>query len=75
MPKKLEPIDNEGSEEELEEVPVPRPTSKKEALWEVAQVPTEYGIAIVNKKTNEAFDINSAIAKIMNDLEELKKLL
>ena len=75
--KKLEPMDEEeGEEEEVEmEEEVPKPTSKKKKTWKVAQVPTEYGVAIVNEESNEVLDINSAIAKILNDLEELKKLL
>lgn len=43
----------------------------------VGRVPTDYETVIVNNESeeDEVYTVQSALAKIMNDLEELKKLL
>jgi len=48
---------------------------KKEEVWIVDEVPTQTTLVVRNTKTNEILDLTGAIAKILNDLEELKKLL
>lgn len=48
---------------------------KKEDVWEVKEVPTQFGVAIINNKTGEAMDIMGAVTKLLNDVEKLMKLL
>jgi len=51
---------------------------KKDAKTErfvVGEVPTQYGPAIIDTESKTAFTIETALAKIMNDTQELKKLL
>jgi len=46
-----------------------------EDIWSVQRVPTEYGLAIVNAETGEAIDVLTAVSRIMNDMEYMKKVL
>ena len=65
---------DEVEEEVEEEVPVPKPkTAVKKPTWNLVQVPSEYGLAIKNEKTDEVFDTNSALVYILNLLEDIKK--
>lgn len=41
----------------------------------VGEVPTQYGNAIIDMDNKKAYTIETAIAKMMNDIEKLKKLL
>lgn len=43
-----------------------------QALFVVGEIPTETKPVIANTQTNEQYDIYLAIAKIMNDVEEIK---
>lgn len=56
---------------------VPSPMKKKEIedVWSVQRVPTEYGLAIVNSESGEAIDVLTAVSRIMNDMEYMKKVL
>jgi len=48
---------------------------EKEEVWSLQKVPIEYGLAIINSETEEAFDVMSALTKLLNDMEYLKKVL
>ena len=63
-------------EQKTEEKPT-EPEKKKERklTWALGQVATEHAAVIVNTKTDEQYDSMSALVKILNDIEELKKLL
>jgi len=52
-----------------------KPKEKKEEIWTVSDVPTQTAPMVVNTETKEAYPIEEALAKILNDLEALKKLL
>ena len=58
---------------EEKELEIPKPV--EEETWNVKQVPTEYGLAVVNEKTEEVLDIYAALAKILTKLEKLEGLL
>ena len=49
---------------------------KDESLgdWELGEVPTNFGVAIVNRKTGETLDVMSALVKLLNDVDYLKKV-
>ena len=49
-------------------------TENKER-YVVGQVPTQYADAVIDVETKTAFTTETALAKIMNDVEQLKKLL
>lgn len=50
---------------------------KKEPVYkfQVGQVPKEYEPVIVDTDTEEVYTVLTALAKIMNDVNDLKKLL
>lgn len=48
---------------------------EKKDKYVVGEVPTQYGTAIIDVESKTAFTIETALAKIMNDVEQLKKLL
>lgn len=48
---------------------------EKKERYVVGEVPTQYGTAIVDVESKSVFTIETALAKIMNDVEQLKKLL
>jgi hypothetical protein len=47
----------------------------KKELYIVGEVATQTSPVIVNTKTEETYRVEAAIAKLMNDVEELKGLL
>ena len=53
----------------------PKKQRKEKEAWEVKQVPTQYGLAIVNEETEEILELNSALAKILNNQEKILKSL
>lgn len=57
---------NEKTEEKQE---------KPKEKWIVTEVPTQTAPAIVNTETKEIYTVETALAKILNDIEKLKKLL
>lgn len=69
-----------GGEEAEEEIEAPvqtrrtkpnTPQSKEGSeLWVVREVPTETQRVLYNRKTKEGLDLYSAIAKILNRIEE-----
>lgn len=48
---------------------------KKTPTFVVGQVATETKPMVVDTRTEETYSVETALAKIMNDLEELKQLL
>ena len=48
---------------------------KKQVRFEVTEVATQTGPAIRDNETDEVFDIQIAICKILNDVADLKKQL
>lgn len=58
----------EAVEEKKEETP---PKKEEEPLHVVKQVPTEYANVIVNTKTKEQDDHLTALAKILNNTQEI----
>ena len=50
-------------------------TEEKKERYVVGEVPSQYTTAVVDTAENKVFTIETAIAKIMNDIEELKKIL
>jgi len=64
-----------------EEIPIPEPEEKKESKEEikdryvVTEVPTQTDLAIVDSKTGDVYNVLTILAKIANDLEEIKKFL
>ena len=49
---------------------------KEDNVWYLGQVATQHELVIVNKNNpEELLDVNAALVKILNSLEELKKLL
>lgn len=72
------------------QVPVPVPTQddyeeqeqnvqqvnpKQGGVWQVAQVPSDFSMAIVNMQTQEVLDVNAALVKVLNDLDYIKKVI
>jgi hypothetical protein len=47
----------------------------EDSMWAVGEITTETQPVVFNRKTNEQFSIYAALAKILNQLEDLKKLL
>jgi len=50
-------------------------TKEKKEIWVVGEVPTQTTPVVVNTATEEQLDIHLALARVLNDLEKLKKLL
>lgn len=48
-------------------------TTAIEEIFKVVEVSTQTTPMIKNMENEELYDINTAIVKIMNDLEEIKK--
>jgi hypothetical protein len=48
---------------------------KKEETWIAYDEPTEFKRIIVNTKTKEGMDVATALAKMMNTLDEIKNSL
>lgn len=48
---------------------------KPKEKWIVSEIPDTMKPAIVDTEKKEAYTIETALAKILNDLEKLKKLL
>lgn len=48
---------------------------EKKPTFVVGQVATETKQMVVDTRTEETYSVETALAKIMNDLEELKQLL
>lgn len=67
--EKIEVID------ETEDLPIPTKTKEEDVLWKVGQVATQTQPVVYNTKTNEQYELIESIAKIMNDLEEIKDFL
>lgn len=66
----------EEQETEDEEIEVPTPVAKKVATrFQVGAVAVQTEPVIVDTKTEEQYNMYTAIAKIMNDIEELKKAI
>jgi len=55
--------------EEIKEEP------KQELKWIVSEVPDTYKPAIVDNENKEIHTVETALCKVLNCLEELKKLL
>ena len=65
-------------EKEIEQqAPIPPKKAKKKAVekYVLTEVPTQTAPAIMDTETEEVFDMNNVLVKIMNDLEELKEVL
>jgi len=74
--KTEEEPEEEQEEEEKTPAKTPAKTNKKEDIWVLTEIATQTSPAIANTQTEEVLDLNAAIfVKILNDLEELKKLL
>jgi len=71
------PIEKE--EIETQEPIAPEPIAKVEESnvkgWKVMNVPSQYEPAIVNQETEDVLDITSAVAKLLNDVSEIKQKL
>lgn len=48
---------------------------EKKDRFVVGEVPTQYGVAIIDSKENKVYSVESALAKLLTDVSELKKLL
>lgn len=48
---------------------------EKKERFVVGEVPTQTAPVIVDKETDETYPVEQALAKILNDLDELKGLL
>jgi len=46
---------------------------EKKNIWEVGEVPTQTQPVIYNTKDEKQYDIYQALAKILNDIEEIKR--
>ena len=49
--------------------------AKKSPIFVVGQVATETKPMVVDTRTEETYSVETALAKIMNDIEDLKQLL
>jgi hypothetical protein len=64
------------TDEENEQEEVPTPVKKEKAVrFQVGAVAVQTEPVIVDAKTEEQYNIYTALAKIMNDIEELKKAI
>lgn len=75
--KKKKPVEQEEDdfEEEFEEEPIPvkkkvNPVKDVQAGWVAQDYPIQHQRVIYNEKTKEVFDEASALAWIMNKLED-----
>ena len=48
---------------------------EKKERFVVGEVPTQYGVAIIDSTDNKVYTVESALAKLLSDVSELKKLL
>jgi hypothetical protein len=48
---------------------------EKKDRFIVGEVPTQYGIAIIDTLDNKVYSTETALAKLLTDVQELKKLL
>lgn len=51
------------------------PAEPKKEVWMVGEIATQTQPVIVNTVTEEQLDLHLALARILNALEQLKKLL
>jgi len=58
-----------------EAVEAPNPPEEETGGYFIASIPTETQPIIAHGKRNEQYEVISAIAKIMNDLEEIKEMI
>jgi len=47
----------------------------KKAKFEVAEVPTQMGLAVKDNESDEIYDVLSLLCKVANDVADLKKQL
>ena len=74
--KPVEPVASPVAEP-VEELKAPTPPTKESNVkgWAVVSVPTQYEPAIGNQDTEEVLDMTSAIARLLNEVEEIKQKL
>jgi len=71
-----EETEEEPEEEMEDEAPEPKKKlKKKDGVWKVMDIPSQYQPAIVNQETEEILDINTAMARLLNEMEKIKKLI
>ena len=79
MKKKIKEVEEieEDVDDMEEEAPAPRERvkKKKEEIWTMANMPTQHVPVAYNKETEESLDTIGALVKILNEIEDLKKLI
>lgn len=50
-------------------------TQEEQQRWQLAKVPTEYGVAFLDNETGKNYSIEAVLIHIANELEDIKTLL
>jgi len=70
LKKQVEVLKKQAAEMESK-----KDTPKETEKYSIGEVPTQFGLSVVNTKTGEPLDINSVLALLLNNQEKILKSL